>query len=100
MNSPQTISHKKEVSPVEKIINEVTEKLNREMKEFFSGREADVGTAERYFGSRIAEAVLELLRAYYEKCDGELLEDKAGRKQAGLVVERRGDKREISTQLG
>ena len=100
MNSPQTISHKKEVSPVEKIINEVTEKLNREMKEFFSGREADVGTAERYFGSRIAEAVLELLRAYYEKNDRELLEDKAGRKQAGLVVERRGDKREILTQLG
>ena len=85
---------------MEKIINEVTEKLNREIKEFFSGREADVGTAERYFGSRIAEAVLELLRAYYEKNDRELLEDKTGRKQAGLVVERRGDKREILTQLG
>ena len=54
MNSPQTVSHKKEVSPVEKIINEVTEKLTREMKEFFSVREADIGTAERYFGSRIA----------------------------------------------
>ena len=84
---------------MEKIINEVTEKLNREIKEFFSGREGDVGTAERYFGNRIAEAVLELLRAYYEKCDRELLVDKVGRKQAGLVVERRRDKREILTQL-
>ena len=73
------------MSPVEKIINEVTEKLNRELNEFFTSRPADVGSAERYFGSRIAEAVLELLRAYYEKSDQELLEDKAGRKQAGLT---------------
>ena len=85
---------------MEKIINEVTEKLNREIKEFFLARSADVGAAERYFGSRIAEAVLELLKAYYEKCDRELLEDKTGRKQAGLSVERHGDKREILTQLG
>ena len=70
---------------MEKIINEVTEKLNRELNEFFTSRPADVGSAERYFGSRIAEAVLELLRAYYEKSDQELLEDKAGRKQAGLT---------------
>ena len=96
----QPISHKKEVSPVEMMINEVTEKLNREIKEFFSERSTDVGSAERYFGSRIAEAVLELLRIYYEKCDRELLADKAGRRQAGLRVERHGDKREILTQLG
>lgn len=100
MNSPQAISHKKEVSPVERIINEVTEKLNREIKEFFLRKQADVGTAESYFGNRIAEAVLELLQAYYEKCDQELLADKSGRKQTGLSGERRGDKREILTQLG
>jgi len=94
------ISHKKEVSPVEKIINEVTEKLNRELNEFFLNKSADVGTAETYFGNRIAEAVLELLRAYYVKYDRQLLEDKAGRKQQGLIVERHGDKREILTQLG
>ena len=85
---------------MERIINEVTEKLNREIKEFFLGKQADVSTAEAYFGSRIAEAVLELLRTYYEKCDQELLADKAGRKQAGLSVERHGDKRELLTQLG
>ena len=85
---------------MEQIINEVTEKLNREIKEFFSGKRANIDEAEQYFGSRIAEAVLELLRMYYEKWDRELLEDKAGRKRAGLSVERRGDKREILTQLG
>ena len=85
---------------MERIINEVTEKLNREIKDFFTGKRTDVSTAESYFGSRIAEAVLELLRMYYEKCDRELLEDKAGRKRAGLRVERYRDKREILTQLG
>lgn len=85
---------------MERIINEVTKKLNREIKEFFNEKEVDVSTAERYFGSRIAEAVLELLRTYYEKCDQELLEDKAWRREAGLSVERHGDKREILTQLG
>ena len=99
MKVPPNISHKKEVSPVEKNINEVTEKLNRELNEFFSSMSANVGTAETYFGSRIAEAVLELLRTYYEKCDRELLEDKTGRKQAGLRVERHKDKRKILTQL-
>ena len=100
MKVPAIISHEKEVSPMEKIINEVTEKLNSELNDFFSSKKADVETAERYFGSRIAKAVLELLRAYYEKRDRELLEDKVNRKQAGLIVERRGDKREILTQLG
>ena len=85
---------------MERIINEVTEKLNREIKEFFTGKHADISTAESYFGRRIAETVLELLQAYYEKCDWELLKDKAGRRQAGLSVERHGDKREVLTQLG
>ena len=85
---------------MERIINEVTEKLKREIKNFFTGKQTDISTAEAYFGSRIAEAVLELLRTYYEKIDQELLADKAGRKQAGLSVERHGDKRELLTQLG
>ena len=85
---------------MEKIINEVTEKLNKEIKEFFIEKRVDVNAAEAYFGSRIAEAVLELLRRYYEKCDRRLLEDKAWRRQKGLSVERHGDKREVLTQLG
>ena len=91
---------RREVSSVEKIINEVTEKLNRELNEFFSGEPVSVDGAERYFGSRISEAVLTLLQAYCEKCDQELLKDKAERKKRGLSIERRGDKREILTRLG
>jgi len=88
------------VSPVERIINEVTEKLKSEFNIFFSGKETDIEAAESFFGSRIAEAVLHLLQAYYEQQDQQLLEDKAGRKQAELSVERHGDKREVLTLFG
>ena len=88
------------MSPVERIINEVTEKLKSEFNIFFLGKETDIEAAESFFGSRIAEAVLHLLQAYYEQQDQQLLEDKAGRKQAGLSVERHGDKREVLTLFG
>jgi len=85
---------------VERIINEVGEKLKREFREFFSGKQTDIQTAEACFSRWIAEATLELLQAYYEDIDRQLWEDKAGRKSAGLTVERRGDKREQLTLLG
>ena len=88
------------MSPVERIINEVTEKLKSEFNIFFLGKQTDIEAAESFFGSRIAEAVLQLLQAYYEQQDQQLLEDKAGRKQAGLSVERHGDKREVLTLFG
>lgn len=85
---------------MERIINEITEKLKREFQEFFAGKETDVTAAEAYFSNRIAEATLELLRCYYEELDRKLREDKAGRKRAGMTVERREDKREILLLLG
>lgn len=85
---------------MERIISEVTEKLKREFNIFFLGEQTDIAAAETYFGKCIAEATLELLQAYYEKQDRRLREDKACRKQAGLSVERREDKREVLTLLG
>lgn len=85
---------------MEKIINEVTEKLNREFNKFFSGEQTDISAAESYFSSRIAEATVALMKAYYEQQDQFILEDKASRKQKGLQVVRRGDKREVITLLG
>lgn len=85
---------------MERIITEITEKLKREITEFFAGTQTDVGSAEVYFSKRIAAATLELLKAYYEKQDQALREDKTSRKEAGLSVERRGDKREMLTLLG
>ena len=56
--------------------------------------------AEEYFVPRISQVVTELLSAYYEQIDTALLEDRAGRKEAGLVVERKGDPRQVLTRLG
>ena len=85
---------------MERIISEITEKRKREFTEFFAGTQTDVGSAEAYFSKRITSATKELLQAYYEKQDQQLREDKAGRKEVGLRVERRGDKREVVTLLG
>lgn len=85
---------------MENIINEVTEKLKREFSDFFSGKQTDITAAETFFGARIAEATLQLMRAYYEQQDQRLREDKGGRKQDGLTVERLKDKREVLTLLG
>ena len=85
---------------MERIINEVAEKLKREFNVFFSGEQTDIAAAESFFGARIAEATLKLMRAYYEQQDRRLREDKAGRKHDGLTVERLEDKREVLTLLG
>jgi len=85
---------------VKDIIAREIEKLKSEIEKFFEKDEVDMDTAEEYFTQRIGETVRGLLAACYEKKDAELLADKKGRKEAGLVVERRGDVRQVVTQLG
>lgn len=46
------------------------------------------------------EFIIEIIKAYFEILDKALIEDKQGRKRKGLVIERRGDKREIYTRFG
>ena len=82
------------------IIASKIEKLKREIEIFFEKDDVRLDEAEVYFTERIGEAVRGLLTACYEQKDAELLADKAGRKKAGLVVERRGDVRQMVTQLG
>ena len=86
--------------PVEKMINEMTEKFKANLQEFFMGEKRSLSEAERYFGECLSHIVTGLLSAYYEKLDREILEDKAGRRKEGLRVERHGDKRTILTTLG
>ena len=75
-------------------------KLKSEIEKFFEKDEVCLDLAEVYFTQRIGETVRALLTACYEQKDAELLADKAGRKESGLVVERRGDVRQVVTQLG
>ena len=85
---------------MKEIIASRIEKLKREIEKFFEEDDVGLGEAEAYFTQRIGETVRGLLTACYEQKDAELLADKAGRKEAGLVVERRGDVRQVVTQLG
>ena len=82
------------------IIAKEIAKLKSEIEKFFEKDEVSLDVAEVYFTQRIGETVRGLLTACYEQKDAELLADKAGRKEAGLVVERRGDVRQVVTQLG
>ena len=82
------------------IIAREIEKLKSEIEKFFENDEVCLDKAEGYFTQRIGETVRGLLAACYEQKDAELLADKAGRKEAGLVVERQGDVRQVVTQLG
>ena len=85
---------------MKEIIASKIEKLKSEIEKFFENDEVSLDVAESYFVQRIGETVRGLLTACYEQKDAELLADKAGRKEAGLVVERRGDVRQVVTQLG
>lgn len=85
---------------MKEIIASRIEKLKREIEIFFEKEDIGLDEAEVYFTQRIGETVRGLLTACYEQKDAELLADKAGRKEAGLVVERHGDVRQVVTQLG
>ena len=80
--------------------DKIMAKFKGEIENFFSQPEASIEQAEEYFVPRISQVVTELLSAYYEQVDAALLEDRAGRREAGLVVERKGDPRQVLTRLG
>lgn len=83
-----------------KMIENVIEKLKVDLEAFFQGTETALDVAESFFSRKISTAITDLVAAYYEKVDADLLADKKGRKEAGLVVERRRCRREILTELG
>lgn len=85
---------------MERIITKIAAEFKRNAEEFLSGGLKDIRAAEEFFVPRIGEMVTELLTALYEEADQELLEDRAGRRQAGLAVERRGEPRTVLSQLG
>ncbi len=82
------------------MINQTIEKLKNKLEKFFENEIVNIDHAEEHLGQEISATVLELLSGYYEQVDRELLEDKAGRRAAGLSVERRNEKRRVLTQLG
>ena len=85
---------------MERIITKIAADFKRDAEEFLSESRKDIRSAEEFFVPRIGKMATELLAALYEAADQELLEDRVGRRQEGLVVERRGEPRTILSQLG
>ena len=85
---------------MEKIINEIVDNFKGNLQDFFLNGKRSLAEAEQYFRERLSGVVTGLLSAYYEKLNEQIIEDKAGRREAGLQVERHGDKRTILTTLG
>ncbi|MDD4774605.1 MAG: UPF0236 family protein [Eubacteriales bacterium] len=46
------------------------------------------------------ECAVELSKMYFEQVDAEILNNKEERRKAGYSVERRGDERQLQTQIG
>ena len=80
---------------MEAIIDKIVAKFKREAREFFEGDRKDIEAAEAFFVPRLSAMVTELLSGLYEEADEALLADRAGRRQSGLTVERRGDQRRV-----
>ena len=83
------------------IINNYVEKFKSEIEKYLNGEERP--SLERAEGRLLEMACrfsAELLGAFYEQKDREILEDRALRKEKGLTVERRNDSREMVTKLG
>ena len=85
---------------MKRIIEDIIGKLKIEIEEFVEGSNYSIDEAERYFMPRIKETVLALMAGLYEERDNEMRADKAGRKAAGLSIERIGDERSVLTRMG
>ena len=65
------------------IIDEVVEKLKRDLEKFFAEPGKGLDEAEQHLGEVVSQTVCELLGAYYGELDARLLADKAGRRCTG-----------------
>ena len=73
----------------------------KELLEFFDNSEGRTLSEIEAELSRIMKAVVrELIKAYIQIADEAILKDKSSRKERGLVVERRDDKRSVYTIFG
>ena len=84
---------------MQSIIDRIIENLKQEITSFFS-RIPSIEEVEEFSWTKLKGAAAELTAAYAREIDQALYEDRTGRKEAGLVVERRGNGRTIVTDIG
>ena len=84
---------------MEKIINEITEELKRELIELFCDNPS-LGQVEEYVFTKMKAKAVLLTEAYAFELNTAIHSDKAGRKKAGMVIERCRDKRTVLSTIG
>lgn len=83
------------------ILQQICENFIGEVAEFFSkDKTLALEEIETTLKTKSDSFILEMIKAYLEQLDQTIVEDKASRKQKGIVVERRGDKREQYLMFG
>lgn len=72
-----------------------------EVVEFFKeGKAVCLAEMEKGLKESSDKFIRDIIKAYLEETDRQIAEDKAGRKQKGLVVERRNEERTVYTRFG
>lgn len=83
------------------IVLQICKKFIGEVVNFFdSGSTKKIEEMEKALKEKSNSFLLEMMAAYLESLDNTIVEDKAGRRKKGIVIERRNDKREIYTVFG
>ena len=85
--------------PMQSIIDIIIENLKQEIVRFFS-QTPSIEDIEEFSWSRLKQVAVKLAEAYAEEIDTALYNDRAGRKAAGLAVERKANRRTILTDIG
>ena len=83
------------------IILQVCHQFITEVMDFFKdGKALDFAGMEKELKESSNKFLREVIKAYLEETDRKIAEDKAGRRQKGLVVERRNEERRVYTRFG
>jgi hypothetical protein len=89
------------MSLVNTILLQICKNFIGEVAEFFNeGQIRSLEEIEDHLKRVCNEYILEMVKTYFEILDKTLVEDKQGRKRKGLVIERKGDKRETYIRFG
>lgn len=83
------------------IIAQICENFISEVTNFFGeGKIKSIEEIEINLKQKTDQFIMEMMQAYLEELDQAIIEDKAGRRRKGIVIERKEDNREIYTRFG
>jgi len=85
---------------VENSIAEIAEKFIKNLTKIMTTGEKSFAQMEKGVWMEVKSCAAELMSKYVKEVDAAIAADKAGRKEMGYAVERRGDERQIQTQFG